>query len=525
MSLDILPSKKMLKLPKIVTRTLSLRLSLMAVCEISLLLIVALAVMFHFSRMALKEEAMRDAEHTLDGTAQHIDNILMCVEQSAGNIYFQMLGDLNNPKHVASYCRRLVECNPYIVGCAIAFKPNYYPGHELFMAYVHRKGNSLSADGNTKLVTQATFGNRPYTEQMWYKKTMETGEARWTDPLKNEDVEGEPLVSFCLPIFDKSRTCIGVMAADLPIVLLSQIILSAKPSPHGYSTLLANNGSFIVHPDSSKLTFETVFYQMQHGADNSVLEAAEAMVAGEKGSKSFSIDGEKWYVFYKPFERSAAPGRTTGNLGWSVGVVYPDKDIFAEYNELFHYLVAIAIVGLMLFFMLVRFVTHRQLQPLNLLTHWARRIADGNYKETILSTRRKDEIGQLQYHFQQMQQSLSSHINELEQLSATLNERSKVLREAYEQAKEADQMKIAFLHQMTNRMVEPSETLSESVTILCDNYHNVSLSEANREVDIIQQQSQTIITFVDSIIREAENEIKTLDKQEQTEKGKEDALE
>ena len=37
-------------LPKIITRTLSLKLSLMAVCEISLLLMVALAVMFHYSR-------------------------------------------------------------------------------------------------------------------------------------------------------------------------------------------------------------------------------------------------------------------------------------------------------------------------------------------------------------------------------------------------------------------------------------------------------------------------------------------
>ena len=81
-------------LPKIITRTLSLKLSLMAVCEISLLLMVALAVMFHYSRKVLKEEAMIDAEHTLEGTAQHIDNVLLSVEQSAGNIYFDLLQGL-----------------------------------------------------------------------------------------------------------------------------------------------------------------------------------------------------------------------------------------------------------------------------------------------------------------------------------------------------------------------------------------------------------------------------------------------
>ena len=66
----------MLKLPKIITKTLSLRLSLMLVCAIALLLIASLAVMFHFSRQALKEEAVRDAEETLEGTVRQIDNVL-----------------------------------------------------------------------------------------------------------------------------------------------------------------------------------------------------------------------------------------------------------------------------------------------------------------------------------------------------------------------------------------------------------------------------------------------------------------
>lgn len=502
------------KLPKIISRTLSLKLSLMAVCEISLLLMVALAVMFHFSRQALKEEAMRDAEHTLEGTAQHIDNILMSVEQSAGNIYFDMIRHLDEPDRMYTYCRRLVECNPYIVGCAIVFKPYYYPGQELFMAYVHRKGNSLSTDENTELVTQATYANRPYTEQEWYTKPMETKAACWTDPLKNEDAEDEALVSFCLPIYDRNRTCVGVLAADLPISLLSQIVLAAKPSPHGYSTLIAENGSFIVHPDSTKLTYQTVFYQMQHGADHSVLEVAEAMLAGEKGFKSFSVNKKKWYAFYKPFERTAAPGRTAGDLGWSVGVIYPDDDIFQEYNSLLYYLLAIAIIGLLLFFVLVRLVTHRQLQPLNLLTHSAQRIADGNYGETIPDTRRKDEIGQLQGHFLQMQQSLASHINELEQLSDNLKERSEVLRKAYEQAKEADKMKTFFLHHMTNQMIEPADTLEESVATLCNDYNDGSLQKADHEVGIIQKQSQEIIKLVNSMIHVAEDEIKAMDKGE-----------
>ena len=505
-------------LPKIITRTLSLKLSLMAVCEISLLLMVALAVMFHYSRKVLKEEAMIDAEHTLDGTAQHIDNVLLSVEQSAGNIYFDLLKHLDEPERMYDYSRHLVECNPYIVGCAIVFKPYYYPGKELFMAYVRRKGYSLTAD-NTELVTQATYTERPYTEQEWYTKPMKREAPCWTYPLKNEDAEGEPLVSFCLPIRDKSDTCVGVLAADLPISLLSQIVLSAKPSAHGYSTLLADNGSYIVHPDSTKLNHQTVFYQLHEGADPSFIEAAEAMVSGEEGYRLVNIDGKKWYVFFKPFIRSLTPGRAEGKLGWSVGVLYPDDDIFEEYNRLLYYLLTIAIVGLLVFFLLVRFVTHRQLLPLSLLTHSAQRIAKGNYSETIPATNRKDEIGQLQEHFQQMQQSLASHISELEHLSTTLKDRNEVLRIAYDRAQEADMMKIAFLHHMTNQMLEPTLALEDSVKTLCNNYQELTQQEADHEVDNIQQKSHTIIEVLNSMIHGAADDIKATSEQKDSEKG------
>ena len=42
-----------------------------------------------------------------------------------------------------TYSRDLVLSNPYIDGCAICFKPGYYPGKDLFMAYVHHKKAAL----------------------------------------------------------------------------------------------------------------------------------------------------------------------------------------------------------------------------------------------------------------------------------------------------------------------------------------------------------------------------------------------
>lgn len=493
------------KLLNFITKNLSLRISLMVVYGF-VLLTVTLVVMFHFAHRALKEEAMSNAQQTLDGTVLQIDNILLSVEQSAGNIYFDLIRHLNQPERMITYSRQLVESNPYIVGCAIVFKPDYYPGRHLFMAYIHREGHSTTTDNTSVLVAQDTYTDKPYTEQRWYTEPMASGRACWIDPLKNDEAEDEPLATFCLPIYDTNHLCVGVLAVDISIELLSQIILAVKPSPHGYATLLAHNGSFIVHPDKDKLDSQTVFAQMEKGADHSVLEAAEAMVTGETGHKPFFMDGQLWHVFYKPFKRTEVPGRTMEQLAWSVGVVYSVDDIYGDYNKLFNYLLLAATLAILILFVLCWLVIRRQLKPLEMLTHTAQRIADGHYDEPVPNTRRDDEIGQLQEIFNKVQRSLRVYVRKQKRLNDTLKERGEVLASAYSNVQKNNRIKTTFLHYMTNQMLEPAETIGKSVTTLCNNYHEMTVADTNREVKIIEQQSKVIVELIDQMLKTAQDE-------------------
>ena len=501
-------------LPKKISQTLSLRLSLIVACVIALLLLVSLAVLFRLSRQTLREKAMRNAEQTLEVTVQNIDNVLLSVEQSAGNVYWEMAAHLDRPDDMLTYSRRLVECNPNIVGCAIVFKPYYYPDRELFMAYIHRKGHSTTTNAASELIQQDTFTDRPYTEQVWYTEPMTLGHSCWTDPLKNKDTEDEALTTFCLPIKDRSNKTVGVLAVDVAIELLSQIVLAAKPSPNGYSILLGRNGSYIVHPDKEKLTKQNVFNLFVKDSDPSMRKVVKAMVGGESGQEPFIMDDRNWYVVYKPFTRHQVVGRTTDHLGWSVGVIYPEDDIFGDYNRLLYLVIGIAFVGLLLSVILSTLFTHRKLLPLNMLTRAAQKISQGDYSRTIPDTERYDEVGQLQENFQQLQQSLATRMAELEQMNAQLKERSKELQQANRKAQEANRMKSAFLHQMTYQMLEPADTLMNHVNTLCNNYHTISLEEANEEISAIHQKGKTIIELLGHMIDSAEQET-----------GKEDAHE
>ena len=489
------------RLSKYIASKLSVRLSLIVVLSIAVLLTASLLIMLYYSRKAVKEEALHKAEQALEGTAQHIDNVLLSVEQTTGNIYWKLLAHLNEPEEMFTYSQKIVENNAHIAGCAIALEPYFYPGREYFIAYVYRDETGKLVTTDTPVIQANTFGNRPYNEQVWYTKAMEVGVPYWSDPVKNADTDkDDAITTFSLPIYSSKGERIGILAVDVSLDQLSQRVLSNKPSPNSYCMLLGRDGSYIIHPDSNKLLHHTVFTQIKPDTDPSVKDGAEAMVSGKTGYQPFRQDGTDYYIFYKPFQRTAVPGRASERIGWSVGVIYPENDIFGDYNKLLYFILPIAIIALLLLMLLCWAFVHRLLTPLLILTHSAQRIADGHYDEPIPDSHQHDEIGRLQDTFQQMQQSLSQHVHDLEQLKDTLQERGKELRTAYEKAQKADRIKTKFLHNMTNQMLSPASMIGDYVTSLCDASHHREQQEIRPLVDSIEHQGNMIVGTLDSML-------------------------
>ena len=109
----------MLRLPKLITKTLSFKLSLLVLIALATLLTVSLIIMFQFSRKVVKEETLHTAMQTLEAVSQQIDNVLLSVEQSSGNIYWKLLNHFGQPEKMEVYRRKLVETNPYISNCTV----------------------------------------------------------------------------------------------------------------------------------------------------------------------------------------------------------------------------------------------------------------------------------------------------------------------------------------------------------------------------------------------------------------------
>ena len=444
----------MAKLPRLITRTLSFRLSLTVIAALATLLLVALLIIFVFSRKAVKEEALMNAGQTLEATMQRIDNILLKVEQSSGNIYWKMLLYIHQPEKLELYTRKLVETTPYITDCTITWDADSTAADSIFTGWINPEEKNVNA-----------------------------------------------ITTFRLPVFDGRRK-VGVMDVDVSLALISKLVLEAKPSPNSFCTLLKNDGTVIVHPDSVALN-KNILEFVKNGHP-SMAEAAQAMLDGGTGYKYFDLDGEDYYVFYKPFERAEVMGRAMSKLGWSVGIIYPEDDIFGDYNRLLYTVLIIALIGLALLLLSCRFYIRHQLLPLRKLEKSAQHIAEGNYDEPIRYSRRRDEVGRLQNHFREMQQSLATRMGEMEQLSETLKERGEELQATYEQAQAAERLKTNFLYNMSDQMMAPVDGIRKRVLTISDPSKQLTEEETNQLVDGIQQRGEKVTALLNQLIAESE---------------------
>ena len=387
-------------------KRLSVRLSLWIVLFAALIFVGALSYMFHESRQAVRQEAISRATEILDNTVLRVNNILDRVVVASENFVWLPTRHLDAPDSMFVYSKRILVNNPDLNGCSIAFEPNYFKNRGRYFS-------AFSVNENGKIMTTQE-GNKHYEYfyMDWYQLCKLLDRPCWTEPFLDynpDDIYSKEMItSYCMPMKDKDGQYVGTLSVDLSLSWLSKTISAVKPYPHSYSIMTGRGGTFFVHPDTTKLFYETIFTETLDHPNEAVTELGHAMQRGEEGMRQLEIDGVDSYVFFKPL----------GTTGWSVAIVCPESDIFGGFNRLRHAVWAIVLTGLLLMLIIVSRVITKSLKPLTTLASQAQVIAKGQFDKRLPDDGRIDEIGQLSHSFGDMQHSLTNYIEELKKTTA-----------------------------------------------------------------------------------------------------------
>ena len=386
-------------------RKLSVRVSLWVVMFAAVIFIAALGFLFYQSREAVRQEAISRATQILDKTSLRVEGILNRVEVATGMTDWLVQRHPDKADSMFVYSRGMLLNNPDFYNCSIAFEPYYFKDKGLyFSAYSRHNGDSIRT-------IQGGSENYQYFFADWYLMPTLLGHACWTEPYMDYDAPtntSEMVTSYCQAIKASDGSFIGVINTSLSLNWLSQTISAVKPYPNSYSIMIGRGGTYFVHPDSTKITRQTIFTQTLENPDTAMVSLGHAMQRGEEGVREMHINGEHCYVFYKPL----------GKTGCSMAIVCPESDIFGGFDRLRRTVMAIVCVGLLLMlYFFIRIIT-RELSPLRRLAREAETIASGQFDTQLPNFERTDEIGQLSQSFGNMQQSLVRYIEELKDTTA-----------------------------------------------------------------------------------------------------------
>ena len=395
----------MKKIIAYIRRKLSVRVSLWVVFFAAIIFNVALGFLFYQAREAVRQEAVSRATQILDKTSLRVEGILNRVEVASDMTKWLVLRHPDKADSMFVYSQGLLHNNPDFYNCSIAFEPYYFKDKgRYFSAYTKHVGDSIRT-------IQGGSDSYQYFFTDWYLMSQLLNKPCWTEPYMDLDVTtntSEMVTSYCQTIKDKKDQLIGVINISLSLNWLSQTISAVKPYPNSYSIMIGRGGTYFVHPDSTKITRQTIFTQTLEQPDTAMTALGHAMQRGEEGLKQMNINGEDSYVFYKPL----------GQTGCSMAIVCPESDIFGGFDRLRNSVRAIVLVGLLLMlYLFIRIIT-RELRPLRRLAYEAETIASGQFDAELPDFQRTDEIGQLSHSFGNMQQSLVKYIEELKNTTA-----------------------------------------------------------------------------------------------------------
>ena len=403
----------MSKIVAYIRRKLSVRVGLMVVVFAAVIFVTALSFLSYQARNAVRQEAISRATLILDKTSLRVEGIMNRVEVATHMTKWLVERHPDNPDSMMVYSRGLLANTPDFYNASIAFEPNYFKDKGLYYsAYskkLRRRRDSVAGDSIRTI--QGGSDSYQYFYMDWYLMAKLLGRPSWTEPYIDYDAPSgtsEMVTSYCEPLVGNNGQVMGVINTSLSLNWLSQLITSVRPYPHSFSMMIGRGGTYLVHPDSTKIIRETIFTHTLEQPDTAITALGHAMQRGEEGMKRMNLYGIESYVFYKPL----------GHTGCSMAIVCPESDVFSGFNKLRRTVTAIVMVSLLLMlYVFIRVISH-ELKPLRRLVKGAETIASGQFDAQLPELQRIDEIGQLSHSFADMQQSIVKYMDELQDTTA-----------------------------------------------------------------------------------------------------------
>ena len=386
------------------------------------------------SRSYFHAAAMDNASEALNAVIARAEHHIRSVE-NATNVTARMVEENFCPDSLEAYSAKVVQMSSFVSGCSISDRPEMFPQH-----------------------------------------------AVWKDHFADGDAASQMTVSYCRPMYDRKNQVIGVISADMSLPEFSKALSSIRPYPNSYLMILGHDGRYYVHRDTSKIVNKTIFDLTNGRYYSDKLTLGYEMTAGHSGRMHANVAGVHSLICYQP-----VPG-----TNWSAALISPERDVLQGYRRLNTRAILIVLAGLLIIFIVCRRTVVKAFAPVKLLEEQTQRIADGDYSTVIARSSENSVVGNLQNSFADMQETLHSHIRDLNAAIEESAKRNEELQTANSTLEDTMRRQSEFVSNMTHQIRTPLNLIMGFSQLLRESGATIPPEEKQSLLNVMDYNTMTL---------------------------------
>jgi sigma-B regulation protein RsbU (phosphoserine phosphatase) len=367
--------------------------------------IITLALSHSRSRATAIRTAEREAVGEATGAIRGIQAVLRAIERSTQLVGVAFEAGDSTPEAVEPLLRGFLATHPDVFGSTVAFSVGRPGGPRA--PYLHRRSSGSSG---VELLDLASPEYR-YWERDWYTTPLKTRQPRWSEPYLDEGGGDVLMVTYSVPVMHQENgesVLDAIVTADLDLAWLNRLAGTIQAGRSGFGMIVSSEGRVLGHPDPDWVGRARLPRELPPEAQDREGKVVLRLLRGGAGFEPIDLNGRTYRMTFAP----------VGLAGWSVAVLYPEDELFADVRALRAVQAGLVAAGLTALAIVIVLLSRRLTQPLKDLSASAGRIATGDLDTELPPVRSSDEMGALTASFHNMRDSLKQYIHELQETTA-----------------------------------------------------------------------------------------------------------
>lgn len=311
----------------------------------------------------------------------------------------------------------------------------------------------------------------------WYGSAIDAGGTAYSDPYLDL-VTGKVVTSVSSPVKKADGSILGVLAADIQLIDVTENINAVKVGETGYAIIMTNGGTIVAHPNTEMIGKSGL---TELGDD--IKNLTEAVTKSDLGTYYYSYEGVKKIATF-----SKIP-----NTSWKIVLTMPMKEITQEIDALFIIVLITSTIFIFITIAAVWIITGKITKPIAQLNNITYKFAEGDFTNRT-DVKSNTEVGHLADSFNSMADNIGSLVGGITHLTNDVHSVANELNDASVKTEHITRQ----VSQAINDLAKGAELQASSVN---ESVHKVnsmvtSIEDVNKGITLVYDLTEAIEKLV-----------------------------